>query len=118
MSAETSGFPEEVWLDERCFVVELMNEPAFPQVSLCRCRVEPGVTTQLHRLTVHEWYVISEGEGLLELDRSEPVAVRAGQTISIPPGTPQRVTNTGREDLIFQCVCTPRFTPECYEALE
>ena len=118
MNPNTDGFPDETWLDERCFVVELLNDPAYPQVSLCRCRVEPGVTTQLHRLSVHEWYVVSEGKGMLELDGGEPFAISPGQTISIPPGMSQRVTNIGEQDLLFQCVCTPRFTPDCYQSLE
>ena len=114
----TDSTPKEVWWSERCFITELMNDPAYPQVSLCRCRVEPGVTTQLHTLTVHEWCVIDTGEGLFELDGADPFQVNPGETVSIPPGTPQRITNTGQSDLIFQCVCTPRFTPDCYESLE
>ena len=40
-----------------------------------------------------------------------------GDVVLIPSGVRQRVTNIGDEDLVFLCVCTPRFFPECYEAL-
>ena len=36
----------------------------------------------------------------------------------IPAGTAQQITNTGPEDLVFLCVCTPRFTPNCYRDSE
>jgi mannose-6-phosphate isomerase-like protein (cupin superfamily) len=43
--------------------------------------------------------------------------VDPGDRILIPPGTPQRITNTGARDLVFDCLCTPRFVPEAYVAL-
>jgi hypothetical protein len=30
----------------------------------------------------------------------------------------QRIANTGTDDLVFYCICSPRFTQECYESLE
>lgn len=109
---------EEVWTNERCYITELMNDPAVPEVSLAQCRVSPGTTTQLHKLSVKEWYVIGKGSGLMELDSAAPFEVCPGDTVAIAAGTPQRITNTGSADLIFRCVCIPRFTPECYESLE
>lgn len=109
---------KEFFTDERCYITELLNDPAAPQVSLARCRVEPGVTTELHRLSVAEWYVIVEGTGLMEVAGGEPFAVGPGDAVAIPPGQSQRITNTGAADLVLQCLCLPRFTPECYEALE
>ncbi len=103
---------------ERCTVREILNDLRVPQWSLAECRVLPGVTTELHRLSVDEWYVIVEGEGLMEVDRQNPVAVRPGDTVAIPRGSPQRITNNGNGELRFQCLCLPRFTPDCYEALE
>jgi mannose-6-phosphate isomerase-like protein (cupin superfamily) len=41
--------------------------------------------------------------------------VGPGDTVLIPPGCRQRVTNTGQEDLIFLAICSPRFRPENYE---
>ena len=113
-----SNAREEVWTNERCFITELMNDPAIPEVSLAQCRVPPGTTTQLHKLSVKEWYVIGKGSGLMDLNSAVPFEVGPGDTVAIAAGTPQRITNTGTADLVFQCVCIPRFTPECYESLE
>lgn len=110
--------PEEVWTEERCFITELLNDADVPDVSLARCRVEPGVTTQLHRLSVREWYVVEQGRGLMEVGNLEPRPIGPGDVVEIPADTAQRVTNTGAGDLVFQCVCLPRFTPGCYESLE
>ena len=109
---------EEVWTGERCWITELLNDASVPEVSLARCRVEPGVTTELHRLGVREWYVVEAGSGLVEVGEEKPRPVRRGDVVAIPAGRAQRITNTGTGDLVFQCVCLPRFTPECYESLE
>ncbi len=107
----------EYWTSERCFISELLNEPEYPEVSIARCRVEPGVTTQNHSLSVHEVYVIESGEGLMMLDDQPPFPVGPGDTVAIPPGTPQQIRNTCSSDLLFMCVCTPRFTADCYAPL-
>lgn len=109
---------EETWTGERCFITELLNESAIPEVSLARCRVPSGTATQFHALSVNEWYVIADGSGLMELGAEDPFEVGPGDIIAIPAGTTQRITNTGDTDLLFQCVCIPRFTQNCYEALE
>ena len=44
--------------------------------------------------------------------------VNPGDVVLIPPDCLQRITNPGEQDLVFLCVCTPRFTPEAYEGLE
>jgi mannose-6-phosphate isomerase-like protein (cupin superfamily) len=108
----------EVWTEERCFVAELVNEPAWPEFSLARCRVEPGVTTQLHALAVHELYVIEEGSGSVEIDRGGRRRVGPGDVVTIPKHVAQRITNTGTTDLVFLCVCAPRFLQDCYTSLE
>jgi mannose-6-phosphate isomerase-like protein (cupin superfamily) len=108
----------EVLTRERCYIREILNDPRVPQWSLAECRVKTGVTTELHRLAVDEWYVIVEGQGLVEVDRRAPVAVGPGDTVVIPKGAPQRITNSGQRDLRFHCLCMPRFTTACYEALE
>ena len=108
----------EVWSEERCFITELLNRADQPEISLARTRVEPGVTTQLHQLSVNEWYVIESGEGLMRVGDEPPVSVVPGDTVSIPKHVVQQITNTGPEDLLFLCVCTPKFSPECYTSLE
>ena len=113
-----SGAGEELWTSERCFIREQLNDPAVSDVSLARTRVEPGMTTELHQLAVKEWYVISHGVGLMEVGGEPPFEIGPGDVVVIPENTSQRISNTGDEDLVFQCVCVPRFTPECYESLE
>ena len=44
----------------------------------------------------------------------EPALVGVGDVIIIPEGASQKITNTGQTDLVFYCVCTPRFTEDCY----
>lgn len=104
---------------ERCHIVEVHNLAADEDCSIARARVEPGVTTALHLLTgTVERYVILEGEGLVEVAGDPPAPVRALDVVCIPADATQRITNTGTTDLVFLCVCTPRFRPEAYRALE
>ena len=106
----------EFYTDERCWILESLSDEA---VSIARARVEPGVTTALHRLKgVDERYLITEGTGIVEVGNLSPRPVKPEDLVVIPAGTPQRISNTGKTDLVFYCICTPRFTPECYEDLE
>ncbi len=113
-----AGKSEEVWTTERCYITELMNHAASPEVSIARTRVEKSVHTQLHTLTVAEWYIIETGQGLMSVGDDEPYQVGAGDVVSIPSGLPQRILNNGEDDLIFLCVCTPRFEMDTYTSLE
>ena len=108
----------EYFTEEGCFILEMWNTSEDDEVSIARARVLPGVTTVLHRLkdTV-ERYVIMEGTGLVEVGDLPPGEVGAGDVVIIPPAIPQRITNTGNQDLIFLCICTPRFVPEKYETM-
>jgi hypothetical protein len=55
----TAQAPAEYWFEQRCHITEWWNTPADAAVSVARARVEPGVTTRLHRLKdVTERYVI------------------------------------------------------------
>lgn len=47
-----------------------------------------------------------------------PAQVRPLDVVAIAAGTPQCITNVGTADLIFLCVCTPRFRKETYLNLE
>jgi mannose-6-phosphate isomerase-like protein (cupin superfamily) len=104
---------------ERCSITELRNVSADADCSIARARVAPGDTTQWHRLRgVVEHYVIVEGQGMVEVGDDPPTPVSVLDVVSIPANSRQRITNTGRGDLSFLCVCLPRFVPECYESLE
>jgi mannose-6-phosphate isomerase-like protein (cupin superfamily) len=109
----------EFFTPERCWILESWNTSSDPAVSIARARVEVGVQTQLHRLRgVDERYLIVDGAGELELGGAPDVEVRPGDIVMIPGGTSQRIRNVGEGNLIFYCICSPRFEPECYETLE
>lgn len=109
----------EIETQERCHILEVANDFGDDSVSIARARVEVGVTTSLHCLRgVAERYVIVAGVGRVELAEIDPVEVSAGDVVRIPPDTPQRITNIGTSDLIFYCICTPPFKPDCYESIE
>jgi mannose-6-phosphate isomerase-like protein (cupin superfamily) len=104
----------EVFTEERCFILERWNSELDPGVSIARARVEPGVTTALHSLSVDERYVVIRGRGQMEVEGLAPTSIESGDVVLIPAGRRQRVTNTGDDDLIFLCLCTPRFEPRHY----
>ena len=62
----------EAWTGERCFITELVNDAEWPAFSLARCRVEPGVTTELHALSVLEFYVVERGSGRMRIGDAPP----------------------------------------------
>ena len=104
---------------ERCCIAEIANDSGDELVSIARARVRPNTTTAWHRLDgITERYIISSGEGRVEIGDLEPADVREGDVVRIPPGTRQRITNTGTSDLVLYCVCTPRYEDRYYERLE
>jgi mannose-6-phosphate isomerase-like protein (cupin superfamily) len=109
----------EFYTDERCWITELHNLETDTGCSIARARVQPGVTTQLHLLrTTMERYVVLEGTGFVEIGGTAARSVEPMDVVDIPAGASQRIANTGAKDLIFLCVCTPRFQPAEYVDLE
>ena len=108
---------EEFLADEGCYILEISNHPDDPAASLARARVEVGKTTAWHYLrdTV-ERYIILQGSGYVEVG-NESAEVAIGDVVIIPAGVRQRIKNTGDDELIFNCICTPRFRPENYQTL-
>ena len=85
------------------------------KVSIARARVKTGITTVPHHLEgVDEIYLIVKGKGRVEVGTLEPTDVAEGDTVFIPAGTSQRITSIGKTDLVLYCICTPRFTENCY----
>ncbi len=109
---------DEFFISEGCYITELYGRADDAAVSVAQARVSPGVQTALHRLDVEERYVIQRGRGLMTVGSVKPFPVGPGDVVRIPAGTPQRIRNLLPEDLVFLCICTPRFTPEGYVELE
>jgi mannose-6-phosphate isomerase-like protein (cupin superfamily) len=97
---------------ERCFITENWSSP---RVSIARAVIKPGISTVPHHLeAVDEIYLIVKGKGRAKIGALESAEVKAGDTVFIPAGTSQQITNVGKTDFVFYCVCTPRFTQDCY----
>jgi len=109
---------EEFTTPERCSILETyaVDEES---MSIARARVQPGVSTAWH-IVEHtiERYLMIEGSGRVEVGDLPAADVGPGDIVHIPAGTRQRITNVGVCDLIFYCVCTPRFQQENYRSLE
>lgn len=85
--------------------------------SLAEATVPPGGATRLHRhRATEEIYHFMQGEGRMTLG-AERFAVRAGDTVCIPPGTPHRVENTGSVALKILCACAPAYSHDDTELL-
>jgi mannose-6-phosphate isomerase-like protein (cupin superfamily) len=104
---------------EHCYILQLWGLPEDNSCSIARARVRPGVTTAWHSLRgIREWYLVAEGRGRVEVGHRKPVPVRRGALVPIPAGMRQRITNTGRGDLVFYCLCRPAFRQRAYVNLE
>lgn len=109
----------EFFMEEGCHITELHNTDEDAGLSIARARLEPGRTTRLHcLLQTIERYVIIEGRGTVEIGSQPSADVRPMDVVNIPAGVSQRITNTGETDLVFLCICTPRFKAEEYTELE
>jgi mannose-6-phosphate isomerase-like protein (cupin superfamily) len=110
---------DEFFTYKGCFILETWNRTDDPAVSVARARVEPGVTTRLHRLAgIAERYLILAGSGRVEVEGVPPRVVGPGDLVYIPADQGQRIANTGEGDLVFLAICTPRFVPEAYLDIE
>ena len=102
----------EFYTSEKCFISENLS---LENLSIARAKVAPETTTKMHHLKgVDEVYLITEGNGMVSVGTLQPTEVTAGDTVYIPAGTPQRITNIGNKDLVFYCICTPKFDQNCY----
>lgn len=110
---------DEFYTDEKCFIIETSNSVNDPDLSIVRARVEPGVTTRWHRLkNTVERYAIISGEGIVEVGDAPAQLVNPGDVVVIPEMVAQRIRNTGKTDLLFFAICSPRFTDDVYEDIE
>lgn len=110
---------KEYFTPEQCHIIEIFNNEVPAPFSLARARVEVGVQTKLHALNdIDEAYYILQGKGEMELEGKGISVVKTGDFIWIPKGQAQRIKNIGTTDLIFLCVCAPKFVEEAYKSLE
>jgi mannose-6-phosphate isomerase-like protein (cupin superfamily) len=82
--------------------------------SLAEATLEAGGETAEHyHPRAEELYYFVAGEGRLRLGNQEPATIATGDCVVIPPGTPHKLWNTGREPLVLLCCCAaaPRRTP-------
>ena len=113
LSRDATEFP----IAEGCFIQEVANDAGDPHVSISRARVPPGVATEWHRLQgIEERYVIVSGRGSVEVGDLPATEVTAGDVVRIPADMRQRITNIGVGDLVFWCVCSPRFVQSAYRS--
>jgi len=105
----------EFYTAEKCFITEVLNTEEYNFFSVAKARVEPGVTTELHNLKdTDEAYYILTGKGEVEIDGEKIGIVKENDMVFIPRHSTQRIKNITSEDLIFLCICSPRFKPENY----
>ena len=53
-------------------------------------------------------------KGMVKVGNLKPTEVVAGDIVVIPAGVTQKITNIGETDLVFHCICAPRFTSDSY----
>lgn len=111
----------ESGIEPGCYITDWLNDPADPDLSIARIRVEVGAETRLRRFqNIWERYVVLEGQGRIELvgpNRSFTEgdhtisALEPGDVVLIPAGYSRRISNIGDGELVFLAICTPRFRP-------
>lgn len=105
---------QEYFFEEGCHIIEVMNQDEEPNLSFAQARVEIGQKTRLHELKqTTEYYYITQGQGVATVSNQRFVLSK-GDLLKIGPGESQMIENTGAEDLIFMCICQPRFEPRNY----
>jgi mannose-6-phosphate isomerase-like protein (cupin superfamily) len=78
--------------------------------SIALATVKPGQKTLKHlHETSMEFYYIARGAGTIQLN-SKKQSIGEDTLIYIPAKTQHTVTNTGKEDLLILCVCSPPYT--------
>ncbi len=95
-------------------LAELLHPDKVPGAQRLRCSIAhaiipPGESTLPHLLKNSvELYYILEGSGEMHIgSRSAPV--HPGQIVLIPRGRSQYIRNTGKGDLVFLCIVTPKW---------
>ena len=110
-TSELKEFPTH----ENCFITEFLNRVDFENFSITRARVAPGDATEIHTLhDTDEVYFILSGRGEMEIGGKTTGIVHENEMVFIPRNTPQRIKNPDNKDLVFLCICSPRFEMKNY----
>jgi mannose-6-phosphate isomerase-like protein (cupin superfamily) len=105
----------EFLTEEKCYISEILNSEELQGLSIATARVSPGVTTMLHSIkNTNEVYYILSGNGEMEIDGNVAGIAEPGDAVFIPANSTQRITNKTDEDLVFLCICSPRFVVDNY----
>jgi mannose-6-phosphate isomerase-like protein (cupin superfamily) len=80
--------------------------------SIALATVKPGQKTlqHLHEAST-EFYYVTQGTGTIQLG-SKKQPIEKNTLIYISAKTKHTVTNTGKENLLILCICTPPYTHE------
>lgn len=70
-----------------------------------------GETAEHYHPRSEELYYFTAGAGRMRLGADE-AAVRAGDCVVIPSGTPHKLWNTGSDPLVLLCSCAPAYSDE------
>jgi mannose-6-phosphate isomerase-like protein (cupin superfamily) len=80
--------------------------------SLAEARVSPGKNTiRHHHIESEEIYYILQGTARIRVG-GEVREVTEGDGIAIMPGQSHEIWNTGAEELVFLCCCSPSYADE------
>jgi mannose-6-phosphate isomerase-like protein (cupin superfamily) len=110
-----TGELEESLTHENCFITEILNRDDYENFSIAQARVAPGDATENHTLRdTDEVYYIFSGSGEMEIGGEIAGIVQERDTVFIPRNTSQRIKNLENKDLIFLCICSPRFEMKNY----
>ena len=108
----------EFYTEERCHIIEIMNKPGI-DFSIARARIESGIATAPHavKATIEAYYIL-QGNAVVQLEDGLQRNVGPGDVVLFPPDAPQTIKNTGEADLVFLCICLPRFQNSSYINLD
>ncbi|MFA6226018.1 MAG: cupin domain-containing protein [Methanoregula sp.] len=113
---DVADFPHEPVID-RSLLCELLHPDKVAGADALECSIAhaiipPGESTLPHILeNATEIYYILEGSGEMHIGK-EAAPVSPGRIILIPPRARQWIRNTGRENLVFLCIVSPKWKAE------
>jgi mannose-6-phosphate isomerase-like protein (cupin superfamily) len=113
---DIANCPHERVID-RSLLSELLHPDKVAGAQALECSIAhaiilPGESTLPHLLKKStELYFILDGVGEMHID-NESAPVSQGQCILIPPQARQWIRNTGRENLVFLCIVSPKWQAE------